>query len=67
MLQFFLFHQLLDDLPKTLDGLNELRQEIKDSTTANNGKIKPEHVELLQKIKTQEKAIGERNKQKRKK
>ncbi|NML38405.1 RHS repeat-associated core domain-containing protein [Chitinophaga sp. G-6-1-13] len=50
-----------------VQGLNALRQEIKDSTTANNGKMRPEDQQTLQKIKTQEKAIGERNKQKRKK
>lgn len=60
-------NQLHDDLPKTLDGLNKLREEIKVRQTANNGQVTPEDKQLLEKIKTQEKAIGARNKQKRKK
>ena len=59
-------NQLLDDLPNTLEGLNELRSKIKERKTANNGKITDADKKLLGKIITQEKNIHERNKQKRK-
>lgn len=59
-------NQLLDDLPNTLEGLNELRPKIKERKTANNGKITDADKKLLGKIITQEKNIHERNKQKRK-
>jgi RHS repeat-associated protein len=58
-------NQKADDLPDTKEGLEELKQEIKERTTANNGKITADDKKLKQKIKKQEKAIGERNKQKR--
>ena len=60
-------NQLLDNLPQTLAGLNTLREQIKIRQTANNGKLSAEDKSTLGQIITQEKAIGERNKAKRKK
>jgi hypothetical protein len=58
-------NQTADDLPRTIEELNALRTKIKERQTANNGKVTREDKKLLDKIKTQEKAIKERNKQKR--
>ena len=55
-----------DDLPKTLEGLQDIESKIKERKIANNGKITPDDKKLQKKIKTQKKLIGEANIQKRK-
>ena len=60
-------NQLMDNLPQTLAGLNALREQIKQRQTANDGKLAEGDQALLGNIVTQEKAIGARNKSKRKK
>ncbi len=54
-----------DDLPRTKEELDELKQQVNDEKSVNGGKLNKEQKQLLEKIKTQEKLIGERNKQKR--